>query len=930
MSLKIILFILFILFPFSIQELFKNESDTPVNKTLLRNLAEQYLKENEGRPQKLGNLFNFFMDIAYFIYEYMDDNGLDSSTIKNENITKCIYRGIIENLNDNKMISRCIMGSGKALNDFGNEFECDNTFQTKSKYFTLHFSLNNLETIQSDESMSMLEFLDQHYFYIGLCFPKDCKDALKFLVNDSTTLQVIHRKGTLSNFKLYYKDDVFELSKHVPAIYSITIYVYVYLIIIKIIIGTIRINVINKGYRIYFAEKKRLKGTSSSSDEGKQDNEKEKLNKEKKEKEDLQNSINDDNDNDNDKKVTPTPSPSLLSMQYREKENNISSFYNQSINGSLVNDDLNLYNPFIENEVKYPLYIKIIRIFDFYDNVYILSVLSNKYYNSFKINRLYLIRLVLMFMSIMYQLVYAQLDLPYRYYINPGFYKDYYFIFIKLSINASTFWITLDGVLLGYKIMSFMKKEIQLSRKGTINFLNMSKFLLLVIPKFFMFFFAFVYLHIFASKLTFQLCESNKVYSSFLYYNDTVQGRTYSIRNTNSFRDICNNFIPFKLNYIDYFEKVTRQKDINVLNNTEPNETDHFDNETRHKKYIIFENYTDSFLFDASGYELPSPFLTNTDLFVNVYFNEFYLLILMLIITYISYKLRKNKIFDYIIFAINIILFFLPLLKMTTEIDSKYTLRYVLGQNYSEKYTHFFINFFYFGFLIGVMKFYHDENIKSSKKLITNSDLGLPFEFCQIIISKLNKLKLRYKRIIILSSLLFIFLIASSFSLIQLPEKFDVDYSSGNSSTIKLYDLKGFVFFLFIYEKNLSGLFFFIFLLMYIIYPKTTNIIKLAERNGFIIIERISSCFYCSFCYLIYAQFCLFIVYFQFTYMNLFLNTLGMFLIIFTFSLFNTTIFELPLRQLIKSYMNKDLERKFKKYYEKNKNVNLNNSIRNV
>ena len=926
MSLKIILFILFILFSFSMQELFKNESDTPVNKTLLRNLAEQYLKENEGRPKKLGNLFNFFMDIAYFIYEYMDENSLDSSTIKNENITKCIYRGIIENLNDNKMISRCIMGSGKALNDFGNEFECDNTFQTKSKYFTLHFSLNNLETIQSNESMSMLEFLDQHYFYIGLCFPKDCKDALKFLVNDSTVLQVIHQKGTLSNFKLYYKDDIFELSKKVPPIYSITIYVYVYLIIIKIIIGTIRINVINKGYRVYFADKKRLKGTSSSSDEGKQDNEKEKLNKEKKEKEDLQNSINDGNDNDNDNYKKVTPSPSLLSMQYREKENNISSFYNQSINGSLVNDDLNLYNPFIENEVKYPLYIKIIRIFDFYDNVYILSVLSNKYYNSFKINRLYLIRLVLMFMSIMYQLVYAQLDLPYRYYINPGFYQDFYFIFIKLSINASTFWITLDGVLLGYKIMSFMKKEIQLSRKGTINFLNMFKFLLLVIPKFFMFFFAFVYLHIFASKLTFQLCESNKVYSSFLYYNDTVQRRTYSIRNTEGFTDIHKNFIPFKLNYIDYFEKGTRQKDINVLNKTKFNETDY----NEHKKIIIRENYTDNYLFDASGYELPSPFLTNTDLFVNVYFNEFYLLILMLIITYISYKLRRNKIFDYIILAINIILFFLPLLKMTTEIDSKYTLRYVLGQNYSEKYTHFFINFFYFGFLIGVMKFYHDENIKSSKKLITNSDLGLPFEFCKIIISKLNKLKLRYKRIIILSSLLFIFLIASSFSLIQLPEKFEVDYSSGNSSTIKLYDLKGFVFFLFIYEKNLSGLFFFIFLLMYIIYPKTTNIIKLAERNGFIIIERISSCFYCSFCYLIYAQFCLFIVYFQFTYMNLFLNTLGMFLIIFTFSLFNTTIFELPLRQLIKSYMNKDLERKFKKYYEKNKNINLNNSLRNV
>ena len=139
---------------------------------------------------------------------------------------------------------------------------------------------------------------------------------------------------------------------------------------------------------------------------------------------------------------------------------------------------------------------------------------------------------------------------------------------------------------------------------------------------------------------------------------------------------------------------------------------------------------------------------------------------------------------------------------------------------------------------------------------------------------------------------------------------------------------------MFLYEKNLSAIFFFIFLTMFIVYPKSTSIIQLAERNGFILIERISFCFYCSFCYLIYAQFCVFIIYFQISFMNLFLNTLGMFLIIFTFSLFNTTLIELPLRQIIKSYMNKDLESKFEEYYHRHKNnaegSSLNSSMRSI
>jgi hypothetical protein len=334
------------------------------------------------------------------------------------------------------------------------------------------------------------------------------------------------------------------------------------------------------------------------------------------------------------------------------------------------------------------------------------------------------------------------------------------------------------------------------------------------------------------------------------------------------------------------------------------------------------------FEFDPSGFDLPSPFLTNTDLFVNVYFNEFYLLIIMLIITYFSYTLR-NKIYDYIILGINVLLFLLPILDLNKhqEIDQNaleeekkryYTLRYVLGQNYSEKYTHYFVNFFYFGYLIGVMKFYYDESISATnrKNHSHSQKINMPFEFCKKFITILSKLQLIFKRIILILSLLIIVLISSSFYFMQLS------VNQADNSVFR-YEMTAGIKFLFLYEKNLAAIFFFAFLTMFIVYPKSTSIIQLAERNGFIILERISFCFYCSFSYLIYAQFCVFIIYFQTSYMNLFLDTLGMFLITFTFSLFNTTLLELPLRQLIKSYMNKDLETKIENIYNEQRKTDF-------
>ena len=103
----------------------------------------------------------------------------------------------------------------------------------------------------------------------------------------------------------------------------------------------------------------------------------------------------------------------------------------------------------------------------------------------------------------------------------------------------------------------------------------------------------------------------------------------------------------------------------------------------------------------------------------------------------------------------------------------------------------------------------------------------------------------------------------------------------------------------------------------YIVYPKNTYIKNISSSTIFIVLERISFSFYLCFVYLIYAQFCVFVMDMPISYPNLTFNITGMFFIIFVFSLLNTALFELPVRQLIKYIMNRNLESSFLIYFDK-------------
>ena len=831
------------------------EKVTKIRKLLTNNIDDSIIlkeSDNEGKNSAPHIVFELFDSFALFIYLY---NLTD--LLENEDVETCFYDGIIDNILYKPLIDIYIDGSGKSLNDFGNEFVCNYNVRRNVSYMTLHFFLGTPE-LKNDKE----EFFGQEYFYIGLCLPKKCEKAAKFLVHNDKVMNITHESG-LSNVKLYINEDIVNLSTELSPFYSILINIYIGLNILKLLIGIWRIIFLNKGYEGYYAEIE--------------------INEKEKEK---KGNLPDSDGNNNEQKNNQ---PVFNVNKSLENGKDASFTYTSDISEDIIDEGENLYNPISDKEKYFPVYLKILKIFDLFDNLKILSSNSNKYYNSSRIKSLYILRFLLMIMSIIQQIMYIQIDLPSKNYFNGDFYSSYTFVLIKLCINASTFWITLDAVIFGYKLMSFLKKEIKLSVNFEIKYIKFLKFLLLTFPKFFIFLLAFLILHLNAYKLTFELCKGNKVFSNYLYYNDTVQQASYSLRNNNGPGDFFKHFIPFRLNYIDFIE------DIKIERSN--------DNHT---------NYTT----DVSGYEIPSPFLKNTDLFVNVCFNEFYLIILMVNISYFSYKIR-NKYFDFSILIINFILYLFPLIgKMNpyrgdiTEQD--YNFRYVLGQNYSEKYTHYFINFFYFGFLIGVMKFYHEENIyyMKKKKNIFQKKFYLPFEFCKIIITKLSKLKFIVKRIILIGCIILLLIISLSYNLIQ-RKNISPDYP------IKLEKIRGIIKFLFYYEKNLSGIFFFIFLMAYIVYPKNTYIKNISSSTIFIVLERISFSFYLCFVYLIYAQFCVFVMDMPISYPNLTFNITGMFFIIFVFSLLNTALFELPVRQLIKYIMNRNLESSFLIFFDK-------------
>ena len=255
-------------------------------------------------------------------------------------------------------------------------------------------------------------------------------------------------------------------------------------------------------------------------------------------------------------------------------------------------------------------------------------------------------------MAMTLKVILVQVKMPNKNFLVHDFYQNFSFFLIKICIFSSVFWIVLDALIAGFKLMSYIKKKIGSTKNNNLTLATLSKFLFLLIPKIVLFFICFSVLHIHSNYLTFSLINSKHL-APFLIYKDINYNYTYSARYSeeNLIKGIKNIF-PIYINYIDYFQSIDKNKEPKIKINGSDNLNPSF-----------APNYT-YYEFDKTEFKIPSPFLTNTELFINIYLNEFVLLIFMLIITYLSYKIRK-KLFDYFLLGINIVLYAIPIFNWT-------------------------------------------------------------------------------------------------------------------------------------------------------------------------------------------------------------------------------------------------------------------------
>lgn len=801
-------------------------------------------------------------------------------------------------------------GSGKSINDFGNEHYCiknNNSNINKEYYlFLLHLD-NHSNAITNYEDKDLFVFINKYTLYIGICLPINCSGILYQLFNEKQFLDFMQNSLSCNNFSINNHTNMAE--KYDGEISNVGLcikWTFYILVLIKLIISILKSSCMMKGYERCFLE-----------------------NFDKNEK-----IINEEEENKikiNEKKINNDVNNNI--------NNDVKDAYFEYIYGISLKEEENLYNPFHDYQDNFPLILKLMKIIDLIDNIKLLLFsISNKYYNSCKIKRIYFLKFFVMLMSVTLKLFINQIELPTKSFLIGEAYKRRFFFLIKICVFSSSFWIILDAVTTGFKLMSYIKKKIGSSSDNKLSFTSYIQFILLIIPKAILFIVCYFTLYIYGKNIIYTLSDPHHI-GPFILYDKMIEQSKYALRDDNIYTEtkktnrIFKSLIPLWINYIDYFTEETNITKIKIEGNGKP----YFDPNTSNITNITYYEY------DLTRYKIPSPFLTNAELFINIYFNEFVLLILMMIITYLSYKIRY-KLFDISIFFVNIILYIIPAFNWTKYNinNDRYTLLYVLGQNYSEKYTHYFINFYYFGFIIGIMLFYHYENdykknYRINDNVINNNSIGsnsdsfssqnhdsvyLPFNIFKVIITFLNNFNINLKRIILWLSLIFIFIISESFSFIQEYYK-DGEQEKNNEIkgykyTDEIFKLKipslddNFIKFIFLYEKNLCCIFFFVFLLMVIVYPSNSIFIKFCSLNFFILFDRINFSFYCSFSFFVNMAFCVFYLDFRLKYTSVILNSVGIFILIIIINILIVSTIELPFRILIKSFMNKNTKENFK------------------
>ena len=612
-------------------------------------------------------------EMKKLIYQIIEVFTMQFENVDKDKINDCIFD---ENFNNDLNFLHLLEFSGKAIGELGNKYDCENN---KLTYFIMDFSVNFNSEKRYDTKT--IYFLDQSMFFMAICGTNKCINNILeiafFNNNVSSYLQQIFYLDNvkfyfsnkdkeiydkIKNFSIIYKNETL-LNTKVERIENPKYQKNIFIILLVIISLYLFIIIIISIYRIsfYYSTKKsnfiKLKNKSKIKIESLNEKNKQKINEEK---------------------------------DY--------NFENNSIFGSEL-----LIDDFVDKEDKF---FKYFSNFDILFNIQCLLSKNNIYYNNSNIEIVGFLRTILMFLLVYCQIFLTTLQISQRDQFSEKFYNSILFSFIKLSGYVNICWIILDGMILGFKLINYIKKYLVINNCSIIPLKVILKFYLMIFPKVIIILFIYFILYI-LSKSVSEIFVDDLMFDYYII-NSISKKKCYS-----------NPFIIFIPFYISYYKFKS------------------FDYESCYK-YVV------------------------------IYSNELYSMFLVGIILYFSIKL-KNKIFDLMIFlfvVVNILFFQFHYHISYEKMNENVTFLYILGQTYSERYFHLMINYYLIGFLLGLTLFYYKDSMsKTNIRQILNYT---PFSFCSDLILKISNFKIVTKRIFSLSIIFILLIIPSSFSFYNL------------------------------------------------------------------------------------------------------------------------------------------------------------------
>ena len=293
-------------------------------------------------------------------------------------------------------------------------------------------------------------------------------------------------------------------------------------------------------------------------------------------------------------------------------------------------------------------------------------------------------------------------------------------------------------------------------------------------------------------------------------------------------------------------------------------------------------------------------YFNNCYQFSYLFVNEFYCIIITILIFYFLYKF-KSKIFEAVIcitILMNIlVLNFLPYFFEKVKKEKYYLLKYILGETFTMRYPHSMFNIFFLGLFCGLIYYYYYYSLNDYNSFL--SEEYLPFSFLSKLMQNLLKCNLVIKILLIIFSIGMIILDCLLYYIMK-KTKDNNQFLFKFSTPLKL---------LYLYEKPIIILLFSILLIFLLFAEDKFQIKSFLGSKIFFTIEKISFAYIC----LIQMVNLLFIStannqgdvwsLISFLYISLFEFSLCFF-ISFIFTLF----FELPIKVIINNLRKKNMK----------------------